>query len=189
MRASHYNTIAPQKIVASVKETQYQKVWTINTFWQKKKTKKKQWGLKSFLVIKKEDKHNVHKQTTCQGKMTINNREFEIVTNCESFGSIINKNWNCSKGVRKRLAVAMQRLNIIKNLRQQIYQSKQFESCIFSVATFRCESWRIAQSLKKKMVFFFYLTAPEKLYGFCRSNKRRKILTFYQILLSKRLST
>lgn len=52
--------------------------------------------------------------TTCQSKITSNNKEIEHVKNFEYFGSIIYNNEDCSNEVRMRQTVTIQRFNSLR---------------------------------------------------------------------------
>jgi hypothetical protein len=59
-------------------------------------------------------------KSKCLPKITINNKELENVNIYDYLGSMINSNGDCSKEVTRRLAIAMQKLNTMKKMWQNI---------------------------------------------------------------------
>lgn len=96
-------------------------------------------------------------RTTQQPKIRINGEEIENVTEFEYLGSVINSRGDCFIETKRRLAMAMQRLNNMKKLWQNTNTSmkiKLLRACIFPVATYGCESWTITQTMQKKIQAF-----------------------------------
>ena len=70
---------------------------------------------------------------------------------------LLNNNGDCSKEISRRLAIAIKKLNTMKNIWQstsKILKLKILRACIFSVATYGCESWTITQKLRTKIQSF-----------------------------------
>ena len=87
----------------------------------------------------------------------INNEELQCVESYEYLGSIINNNGDCSKEISRRLAIAIKKLNTMKNMWQstsKILKLKILRTCIFPVATYGCESWTITQKTRTKIQSF-----------------------------------
>ena len=87
----------------------------------------------------------------------VNNEELQCVESYEYLGSIINNNGDCSKEISRRLAIAIKKLNTMKNMWQStsnILKLQILRACIFRVATYGCESWTITQKLGAKIQSF-----------------------------------
>src|ERR1700729_1708372 len=96
-------------------------------------------------------------KSKCSPKITINNEELQNVESYDYLGSTVSNNGDCYKEISRRLAIAIRKLNTMKNLWQSTSKElklKVLRSCIFPVATYGCESWTITQKIRKKIGSF-----------------------------------
>ena len=96
-------------------------------------------------------------KSKCSPKIIINNEELQNVESYEYLGSTVSNNGDCYKEISRRLAIAIRKLNTMKNLWQSTSKElklKVLRSCIFPVATYGCESWTITQKIRKKIESF-----------------------------------
>jgi len=84
--------------------------------------------------------------------ITVNNEILETVNKCEYLGSTVTDNGDGKIEIRRRLAIATNKLMSMKLLwKGESAQTKLkiLRACIFTVATYGCETWTMTKAVSK----------------------------------------